>query len=192
LDEQEQLELFRQEEEKRLRAEQNERWLREEQLAQERWRKQQKRLERLKAERAKQEVRFSVFYALSSTVCYRTFFNAPILSRQMVIKEEWEREQQKLREEAEAREREEKRREREQVTEKSVYLYYSAKKCVINNMRCSLAQAELLERIEQYVTGESDRLPSSARTVTETQPGFEECPFFSKVAACRFRDDCSR
>lgn len=56
LDEQEKLELFREEEENRLRKEQNERWLHEEALAQERWEKQQRRLERLKVEKAKQEV----------------------------------------------------------------------------------------------------------------------------------------
>lgn len=56
----------------------------------------------------------------------------------------------------------------------------------------SLSKAELLNRIEMYVLGETENLPSSARSVIETQPGCEPCPFFSKVAACRFRDACSR
>lgn len=55
-----------------------------------------------------------------------------------------------------------------------------------------LFKAELFKRIEKYISGECERLPSSARTIFETQPGYQECPFFSKVAACRFRDNCSR
>lgn len=53
-------------------------------------------------------------------------------------------------------------------------------------------KAALMDRIDKYVMGESEKLPSSARTVTESRPGCMECPFFSKVAACRFRENCSR
>ncbi|KAK7585867.1 hypothetical protein V9T40_000046 [Parthenolecanium corni] len=139
LTEQQQLEDFQNEENERIRVEKHRLWLLEEEAARERWLKQQQRLERLKAEKAKQE---------------------------LLIREEWEREQRKLELEAAKREEERENRKREQT--------------------------ELLNRIEMYVLGETENLPSSARTATETQPGCEPCPFFSKVAACRFRDACSR
>lgn len=56
LEEQEQMEKFRQEEEERILREQNERWLENERLAKERWEQQQKRLEYIKAEKVKKEV----------------------------------------------------------------------------------------------------------------------------------------
>lgn len=65
--EQRQLEQFQEEEEKKMREKQHDQWLREEELAQQRWRKQQQKLERIKAEKAKQEVnyRFSSEYSFS-------------------------------------------------------------------------------------------------------------------------------
>lgn len=56
LAEQQQLEEFQNQEDERIRAEKHRLWLLEEEAAQERWLKQQQRLERLKAEKAKQEV----------------------------------------------------------------------------------------------------------------------------------------
>ncbi|XP_065218398.1 U2 small nuclear ribonucleoprotein auxiliary factor 35 kDa subunit-related protein 2 isoform X1 [Planococcus citri] len=88
------------------------------------------------------------------------------LKQELKMKEEWERTQQKIKEKNELAKKEQERKKQE--------------------------QAILMDRIEKYVTGDYETLPSSALTFSETQPGAQECPFFSKVAACRFRDSCSR
>lgn len=87
------------------------------------------------------------------------------LKQEMLIREEWEREQQKLKEAEEA-----KRKEQEEKKRK---------------------QEELIAQIQAYIAGTVD-LPVEAVISTETHPGREKCPFFSKTGACRFRDNCSR
>ncbi|XP_075213508.1 uncharacterized protein LOC142319758 [Lycorma delicatula] len=138
LKEQEALEVFAQQEEQRLAEERQRLWEAEEAAAQRRWREQQLRLVKAHAEKAKQE---------------------------LLIREEWEREQKKIKEELEKKEKEkEEKRKR---------------------------QEELLAQIDAFISGKAD-LPASTIINTETQPGHPECPFFSKTGACRFRDNCSR
>lgn len=75
LTEQQQLEDFQNEENERIRVEKHRLWLLEEEAARERWLKQQQRLERLKAEKAKQEVLFLTLLLLSFIcVMWANFF----------------------------------------------------------------------------------------------------------------------
>ncbi|KAL1124122.1 hypothetical protein AAG570_001892, partial [Ranatra chinensis] len=87
--------------------------------------------------------------------------------QQMLIQEEWAREEKKRQMERDRLEKEvEEKKER---------------------------QDELLRLIDDYIAGGSSDLPSAAREgQAETQPGRPDCPFFSKMAACRFGDECSR
>ncbi|XP_050538952.1 U2 small nuclear ribonucleoprotein auxiliary factor 35 kDa subunit-related protein 2 [Daktulosphaira vitifoliae] len=85
--------------------------------------------------------------------------------KELLIKEEWEREQKKI------KDNEEKRIAAEKYQEE------------INR--------KFMEEIEMYISGLGP-LPSSLETYSNTRPDQPLCPFFSKVAACRFRDNCSR
>ena len=49
----------------------------------------------------------------------------------------------------------------------------------------------MIAQIQAYISGTAD-LPAEAVVSTETHPGREKCPFFSKTGVCRFRDNCSR
>ncbi|RZF37420.1 hypothetical protein LSTR_LSTR011697 [Laodelphax striatellus] len=138
LEEQAALEEFARQEEERLSRERHLKWEADELEAQQRWKEQQVRLAEAKAEKAKQK---------------------------LLIREEWEREQKKLKEAEE-------RKQKEQEEKKKRH-------------------EELLAQIEAFISGIAD-LPASAVVGRETQPGHPECPFFSKTGACRFRDNCSR
>lgn len=85
--------------------------------------------------------------------------------KELLIKLEWEREQNKI------KEIEENKRKEEKIQEE------------IN--------AKFIEDIEIYINGLGP-LPEFLKVNTSTRPGQPLCPFFSKVAACRFRDNCSR
>lgn len=85
--------------------------------------------------------------------------------KDLLIKLEWEKEQEKI------KEIEENKKKEEQLQEK------------IN--------AKFIEEIEMYINGIGP-LPESVNVNTNTRPDQPLCPFFSKVAACRFRDNCSR
>ncbi|XP_012266971.2 U2 small nuclear ribonucleoprotein auxiliary factor 35 kDa subunit-related protein 1 [Athalia rosae] len=53
-------------------------------------------------------------------------------------------------------------------------------------------RAELVQReIDEYID-KGASTPEILRSVTNTQPGKELCPFFSKTGACRYGDTCSR
>ncbi|KAG8320032.1 hypothetical protein J6590_078034 [Homalodisca vitripennis] len=138
LEEQALLEEFNAAEERRLAMERQKRWETEEEAALLRWREQQSRLAQAKAEKFKREI---------------------------MIKEEWEREQRKLQEAEEVRKKMEDEKKRK--------------------------QAELLAQIDAFIDGRAD-LPDEVNVSTQTQPGHPDCPFFSKTGACRFRDNCSR
>ncbi|XP_024947015.1 U2 small nuclear ribonucleoprotein auxiliary factor 35 kDa subunit-related protein 1 isoform X3 [Cephus cinctus] len=50
---------------------------------------------------------------------------------------------------------------------------------------------ELQRQIDDYIDN-GTKTPEALRAVTESQPGKELCPFFTKTAACRYGDTCSR
>lgn len=85
--------------------------------------------------------------------------------QELLIKLEWEKEQKKI------KETEEKKKKEEELREE--------------------LNAKFIEEIEMYINGLGP-LPESLNTNTNTRPDQPICPFFSKVAACRFRDNCSR
>ncbi|XP_025420214.1 U2 small nuclear ribonucleoprotein auxiliary factor 35 kDa subunit-related protein 2 [Sipha flava] len=85
--------------------------------------------------------------------------------KDLLIKLEWEKEQKKI------KEIEENKKKEMQLQEE------------IN--------AKFIEKIEMYINGIGP-LPESLNVSTNTRPDQPLCPFFSKVAACRFRDNCSR
>uniref|UniRef100_A0A1B6LRP1 C3H1-type domain-containing protein n=1 Tax=Graphocephala atropunctata TaxID=36148 RepID=A0A1B6LRP1_9HEMI len=138
LEEQALLEEFNAAEEKRLAMERQKQWETQDEAALLRWREQQSRLAQAKAEKFKREI---------------------------MIKEEWEREQRKLQEAEEVRKKMEDEKKRK--------------------------QAELLTQIDAFIEGRAE-LPDEVNVSTQTQPGQPECPFFYKTGACRFRDLCSR
>ncbi|XP_058805525.1 U2 small nuclear ribonucleoprotein auxiliary factor 35 kDa subunit-related protein 2 [Phymastichus coffea] len=56
-------------------------------------------------------------------------------------------------------------------------------------------QKKLFERMKKEIDAYIDdgsRTPKVFRTLSETQPGKEICPFFTKTGACRYGDICSR
>lgn len=85
--------------------------------------------------------------------------------KDLLIKLEWEKEQKKI------KEIEENKKKEMQLQEE------------IN--------AKFIEKIEMYINGIGP-LPESLNVCRNTRPDQPLCPFFSKVAACRFRDNCSR
>ncbi|CAB0020036.1 unnamed protein product, partial [Nesidiocoris tenuis] len=88
-----------------------------------------------------------------------------LLLLQALIKREWEREQEKERIEKEKKEREE--------AEKR------------------LQYERLMEEMDSFIEG-SGAKPQSLYTSLATNPDKEPCPFYSKVGACRFKNNCSR
>jgi hypothetical protein len=61
------------------------------------------------------------------------------------------------------------------------------------NNKKIIYQEALLGEIEEYVSGRRESLPEEVGGGrSETMPGREECPFFSKTGTCRFGSDCSR
>lgn len=91
-----------------------------------------------------------------------TFF--PFL--QLLIQEEWEKEQKRLRDIEEKNRQEKEEREAQ--------------------------EKEFKKSIEDFIEGVCNELPDEFRTNVETKPDKELCPFYSKVGACRFFDHCSR
>lgn len=85
--------------------------------------------------------------------------------QELLIRLEWEKEQKKIKETEEKKKREEELREE--------------------------LNAKFIEEVEMYINGLGP-LPESLNINTNTRPDQPICPFFSKVAACRFRDNCSR
>lgn len=135
---QEELEEFERNENERIAAVQYIAWVEREYAAIEDWESLQKKLNKIKQEKAKQE---------------------------LLIKLEWKKEQEKIKEKEENKKKEEELREE------------------IN--------AKFIEEIEMYINGLGP-LPECINVNTSTRPDQPLCPFFSKVAACRFRDNCSR
>lgn len=129
---------FEQHENERIVVMQYTKWVERECVAIEEWKSIQKKLEKIKQEKAQKE---------------------------LLIKLEWEREQKKI------KETEENKKKEEELQEK------------IN--------AKFIEEIEMYINNLGP-LPESINVSTSTRPDQPLCPFFSKVAACRFRDNCSR
>jgi len=85
--------------------------------------------------------------------------------KELLIKLEWDKEQKKIKETEENKKKEEDLREK--------------------------MNAKFIEQIEMYISGLGP-LPETMNVNTCTRPDQPLCPFFSKVAACRFRDNCSR
>lgn len=135
---QEELDEFEQTENERIAAVQYSEWVRREHAAIEEWESLQKKLNRIKQEKAQQE---------------------------LLIKLEWEKEQKKI------KETEEKKKKEEEIQEKM--------------------NAKFIEEVEMYINGLGP-LPKSLDVNISTRPDQPLCPFFSKVAACRFRENCSR
>lgn len=138
LESQEELEKFEQNESDRISALLYTDWVKRELTAREEWESLQKKLDKIKQEKAQKD---------------------------LMIKLEWEKEQQKIKEEEENKQKEIERREE------------------IN--------AKFIEEIDMYINGLGP-MPESINVNTSTRPNQPLCPFFSKVAACRFRDNCSR
>lgn len=138
LKDQEELEEFEQNENRRIAAVQYTEWVEREHAAIKEWESLQKKLCRIKQEKAQKE---------------------------LMIKQEWEREQKKIKEMEETKMKEEALREQ--------------------------MNAKFIEEIEMYINGFGP-LPESLNVSTSTRPDQPLCPFFTKVAACRFRDNCSR
>lgn len=138
LEEQQKAEQFAEQEEQRLAKEREACWLQIEVEACKQWKALQKRLQLAREERAKQNAR---------------------------IKDEWEREQQRLKEIREHKQREEDERQRRQL--------------------------ELVEQISRFIVDGGD-VPEGLKISYETNPSKDPCPFFGKTGACRFRDACSR
>lgn len=132
------LEEFEQSENERIAVAQYTEWVKQEYEAIKEWESLQKKFNRIKQEKAKQE---------------------------LLIKLEWEKEQEKIKEAEENKEKE--KRLQEEINSK------------------------FIEDIEMYINGLGP-LPKSINVNTSTRPDQPLCPFFSKVAACRFRDNCSR
>lgn len=85
--------------------------------------------------------------------------------KELLIKLEWEKEQKKIKEIEENNKKEEQEQEEK--------------------------NAKFIEDVEMYINGLGP-LPESINVASSTRPDQPLCPFFSKVAACRFRDNCSR
>ncbi|XP_063934696.1 U2 small nuclear ribonucleoprotein auxiliary factor 35 kDa subunit-related protein 2-like [Zophobas morio] len=134
----EQEEAFQKEEEARLRLKAEQRWLKIEEEAQKQWRELQKKLEEAREERIRQN---------------------------LLIKLEWEREQQRLKKIKEAKEREREENERKQ---------------------------QLLEQEIENFIAHGGSTPEHLKQIIQMNPNKPTCPFFQKTAACRFRDSCSR
>ncbi|XP_072155690.1 uncharacterized protein [Bemisia tabaci] len=81
------------------------------------------------------------------------------------IRKEWEKEQEKILRDKERKEKEEEEKKQRQI--------------------------EFLAQMDAYING-SAPLPEGVAVSSETHPTEPECPFFSKVGACRFWDFCSR
>lgn len=135
---QEELEEFEQHESDRISAQLYTEWVKRELAAIEDWKSLQEKLEKIKKEKAQKD---------------------------LMIKLEWEREQQKIKEAEENKKKEIEQREE--------------------------MNAKFIEDIDMYINGLGP-MPESINVNTSTRPDQPLCPFFSKVAACRFRDNCSR
>lgn len=138
LKDQEEADEFERNENERIATEQYAEWVRREIAAMDEWKLLQNKLNKIKQEKAQKD---------------------------LLIKLEWEREQKKIKEIEESKQREERLREE--------------------------VNAKFMEQIELYINGFGP-LPESINISTSTRPDEPLCPFFSKVAACRFRDNCSR
>ncbi|XP_050442445.1 U2 small nuclear ribonucleoprotein auxiliary factor 35 kDa subunit-related protein 2 [Adelges cooleyi] len=135
---QQELEEFEEKENERIAIKEYKKWEEREQCALQEWDLLQKKLEKIKHDKAKKE---------------------------LMIKNEWEREQNKIKEENE-----------KQIANEKLRIEMNKK---------------FMEEIEMYMNGLGP-IPESIKTGTNTRPDQPLCPFFSKVAACRFRDNCSR
>lgn len=135
---QEELEEFELNENERISNLEYTKWIEREYKAIEEWESLQKKLSKIKQEKEQKE---------------------------LLIKLEWEREQNRI------KEIEENNRKEKELQEE------------IN--------AKFIEEIEMYINGLGP-LPESIDINSSTRPDQPLCPFFSKVAACRFRDNCSR
>lgn len=129
---------FQEQEETRIAAIQEAQWLEIEQESCKRWKKLQEKLELAKEERLKQAAR---------------------------IKEEWEREQKRLKLLKKQKEEEE----QEKIHK----------------------QEELQLKINNFIENGGE-LPEDLKQDLESNPLKPTCPFFEKTGACRFKDTCSR
>lgn len=135
---QKELEEFELIENERIAIIEHNKWIEREYKAIEEWELLQKKLNKIKHDKAQKE---------------------------LLIKLEWEKEQTKI------KETEEKKKKEEELREEM--------------------HAKFIEQIEMYINGLGP-LPESINVNTSTRPDQPICPFFTKVAACRFRDNCSR
>ncbi|XP_061707963.1 U2 small nuclear ribonucleoprotein auxiliary factor 35 kDa subunit-related protein 2-like [Cydia pomonella] len=53
-------------------------------------------------------------------------------------------------------------------------------------------QQAFMEKLEQFLTGDSEDPPAELLVSSETKPNHEPCPFFVKTGCCRFGNQCSR
>lgn len=49
-----------------------------------------------------------------------------------------------------------------------------------------------MEKLEDFLSGDSYEPPQELLVTLETKSNMEPCPFFEKTACCRFGDGCSR
>lgn len=53
-------------------------------------------------------------------------------------------------------------------------------------------QQAFMEKLEQFLSGDSNEPPPELLVSSETKPSHELCPFFVKTGCCRFGNQCSR
>ncbi|KAL1458175.1 hypothetical protein WDU94_008344 [Cyamophila willieti] len=167
---------------RRLKAQKRDKLLEEEELENLKssiyltWKKEQEALElfaRVEEERIREEEnRTWIEQELKAQEEWRqsqekiALFKAEKAKQELLIREEWDREQKRI------KEIEEKNRQEKETREQR--------------------EAEFKSRVEDFIAGVSDELPEAFRANIETRPDKELCPFFAKVGACRFFDNCSR
>uniref|UniRef100_A0A8D8SF98 U2 small nuclear ribonucleoprotein auxiliary factor 35 kDa subunit-related protein 1 n=1 Tax=Cacopsylla melanoneura TaxID=428564 RepID=A0A8D8SF98_9HEMI len=140
------------------------------------WKKEQEALElfaRVEEERIREEVNKKwIERELKAQEEWResqekiALFKAEKAKQELLIREEWDREQKKIKE-----------IEKKNLQEKEAR---------------EQRESEFKQRVEDFISGVSGELPEGFRTNVETRPDKELCPFFVKVGACRFFDNCSR
>ncbi|XP_015112431.1 U2 small nuclear ribonucleoprotein auxiliary factor 35 kDa subunit-related protein 1 [Diachasma alloeum] len=112
------------------------------------------------------------------------------LEREVTAQEEW-----KLLQERRSKARAEQHRQEEILRkefEAKQQLLNKRKKETQSRQEEELKHQETLKKaIDSYID-EGTKTPESLRAVMDSKPGKELCPFFTKTAACKYGDSCSR
>lgn len=106
------------------------------------------------------------------------------------IEREWTLKRKKIEEQAKKKEAERQRIQEEFKAEQQRIEHEAEEKLRLLEQE-KQRQIELENHITAYIDGLCE-IPSELLEVAETNPGKELCPFFSKVATCRFGNKCLR